>query len=178
MSTGHLVQVAVFAALIGALGLLPPIPLGFTPVPITLQTLGVMLAGLLLGPTRGALACVVLLLLVAAGLPVLAGGRGGLGVFLGPTAGFLWAWPLGALVAGSCVPRGVGVRFWRALLGAVIGGIVVVYLGGVAWLATAGGLGWDRATLTTLAFLPGDVVKAALAASAAVSVSRALPPLR
>ncbi|MEO0425331.1 MAG: biotin transporter BioY [Pseudomonadota bacterium] len=178
MSTRHLVQVAVFAALIGALGLLPPIPLGFTPVPITLQTLGVMLAGVLLGPIRGALACVVLLLLVAAGLPVLAGGRGGLGVFLGPTAGFLWAWPLGAWVAGACVPQGAGVGFWRALLGAVLGGIVVVYFGGIAWLATAGGLGWSRAALTSLAFVPGDLVKAVLAASAATSVSRALPPAR
>ncbi|MFC6258113.1 biotin transporter BioY, partial [Kocuria oceani] len=78
-TTQNTVLVAVFAALIAALGLVPPITVGIVPVPITLQTLGVMLAGALLGPVRGMLSVVVLEVLVLAGLPLLAGGRGGLG---------------------------------------------------------------------------------------------------
>ena len=76
-ATENTVLVAVFAALIAALGLVPPITIGILPVPITLQTLGVMLAGALLGPVRGMLSVVVLEVLVLAGLPLLAGGRAG-----------------------------------------------------------------------------------------------------
>ena len=67
----------------GVLGLIPPIALSITPVPITLQSLGVMLAGGLLGSRLGALSQLVFLLIVGVGAPLLAGGRGGLGVFLG-----------------------------------------------------------------------------------------------
>ena len=81
--TRNTVYVAVFAAMIAAMGLLPPITLGIIPVPITLQTLGVMLAGALLGPWRGALASSVVVILSLAGLPLLAGGRGGLGILFG-----------------------------------------------------------------------------------------------
>lgn len=183
MTTRDLVLVAVFAALVAALGLVPPIPVGFTPVPVTLQTLGVMLCGLLLGPARGALACVVLLALVAAGFPLLAGGRGGLGVFVGPTAGFLYAWPLGAAASGAVArlaPPQLARRRLRAawalaFTAAVAGGIGVVYLGGILWLGTVAGLGLQAAAVTSLVFVPVDLIKAALAAFAAVSVARALP---
>ena len=84
LPTRNTVYVAVFAAMIAAMGLVPPITLGVIPVPITLQTLGVMLAGAMLGPWRGSLASLVVIVLSVAGLPLLAGGRGGLGVLLGP----------------------------------------------------------------------------------------------
>ena len=73
-------KVALFAAVMGVLGLMPPIPIGVIPVPITLQTLGVILSGGILGARLGAMSQIVFLLLVATGLPLLAGGRGGLGV--------------------------------------------------------------------------------------------------
>jgi biotin transport system substrate-specific component len=96
LSTKDIVHIALFAALTAALGLFPPLTLPVIGVPITAQSLGVMLAGSIIGSKRGALALALFLLLVAIGLPLLAGGRGGVGVFLGPGGGFLLAWPLGA----------------------------------------------------------------------------------
>ena len=100
MTTRDIVLVALFAAIIIVLGLLPPLTLGFIPVPITAQSLGVMLAGCILGAKRGAAAVLLVVLLVAIGLPVLSGGRGGLAVFAGPTAGYLIGWVFGAFVTG------------------------------------------------------------------------------
>src|SRR3954463_8239774 len=100
LTTRDMVHIALFAAIMAALGLLPPIPVGFIPVPITAQSMGVMLAGSILGAQRGALAILLFLALVAVGLPLLSGGRGGLGVFFGPTAGFLLSWPGGAFGTG------------------------------------------------------------------------------
>ena len=83
-----LAHIALFAALIAVLGLVPKIDLA-AGVPITAQSLGIMLCGTVLGARRGALAVLLFLGLVALGLPLLAGGRGGLGVFASPTVGFL-----------------------------------------------------------------------------------------
>ena len=80
----NLTMIALFAALIAALGLIPKFTLGFG-VPITAQSLGVMLCGTVLGAWRGGLAALLFVALVALGLPLLAGGRGGLGVFASPT---------------------------------------------------------------------------------------------
>ena len=95
MKIQKLAYVSLFAAIMGVLGLMPAIPLGFTPVPITLQTLGVMLAGSVLGarfgPKYAASSQLLFLLLVATGLPLLSGGRGGLGVFRG-TRKWLFNW--------------------------------------------------------------------------------------
>ena len=110
LTTRDMVHIALFAAIMAALGLLPPIPVGFIPVPITAQSMGVMLAGSILGAKRGALAILLFLALVAVGLPLLSGGRGGLGVFFGPTAGFLLSWPVGAFVTGWLTER-----FWKRL---------------------------------------------------------------
>lgn len=90
MNTRDLVLVALFTAIIVVLGLVPPITLGFIPVPITAQSMGVMLAGCIIGAKRGALAFLLLVLLVAIGLPVLSGGRGGLAVLAGPSGGFIF----------------------------------------------------------------------------------------
>ena len=113
MKSNNTVLVALFAALIVVLSLVPPIPLPAIPVPVTLQTLGAMLAGAMLGPVRGALACLLYLALAAIGLPVLPGGRGGMGAFLGPTGGFLIGMPIGAFVTGWLARRLAG----RAHLG-------------------------------------------------------------
>jgi biotin transport system substrate-specific component len=171
-----LALVAVFAALIAALGL----PGSFTPfglsVPITAQTLGVMLAGLLLGARRGALAVLVFLVLVAAGLPLLAGGRGSLAVFAGPSAGYLVGWVAGAFVTGLVADvRPERLPLVSLLVAAVLGGIVVVYLVGIPVLAWRAGLPIPKAVAANWVFLPGDLAKAVVAAVVARGVERGYP---
>lgn len=183
MSTRDLVLTALFAAIIVVLGLLPPITVGFIPVPITAQSLGVMLAGVVLGGKRGGAAVLLVLLLVAIGLPVLSGGRGGLAVFAGPTAGFLLGWLLGAFVTGFLSERLVnaeqsglvqGVGFF---LSAFLGGVVVVYFFGIVYLGLVGSTGIANAFLGSLAFVPADIVKAIVAALAGRAVMAGYPLL-
>src|SRR5450631_4516559 len=107
LSSRDLALVASFAALIAVLGLPAGITVFGNAVPITLQTLGVMLAGSILGWKRGSLSVIVLLVLVGAGLPLLSGGRGGLAVFFGPSAGYLFGWVFGA-EAPAGIPAVVG----------------------------------------------------------------------
>lgn len=140
MSTRDLVHIALFAAIVASLGLIPPLTLGLIPVPITAQSLGVMLAGAILGSRRGGLALLVFVLLVAIGLPVLAGGRGGLGVFFGPSGGFVLAFPIAAFVIGALIERFWDrLGFFTAFASILAGGIGVMYAIGVPWLAAAGG---------------------------------------
>ena len=171
-TSADLARIAAFAALIAVLGIVPPIAVGL-PVPVTLQTMGVMLAGLILGARRGALAVIVLLALVAVGLPLLSGGRGGLGVFAGPSAGYLVGFVLGAYVTGW-VREHLETRLpfpAAALIAALVGGIGAVYLVGIPVLVWRTGAD----PLAALVFLPADLVKAVLATLVAVGVRRALP---
>ncbi|WP_312995437.1 biotin transporter BioY [Achromobacter animicus] len=183
MKSNNTVLVALFAALIVVLSLMPPIPMPGIPVPITLQTLGVMLAGAMLGPVRGALACLLYLALAAIGLPVLPGGRGGLGAFFGPTGGFLIGMVAGAFVTGwlarRLATRGTGT--WVGLAGyvaaCVVGGIAVVYAFGVPWLSAVTKMGMAKAAGAVVVFLPGDLIKAVVAAWVASRVERVWPML-
>lgn len=170
-----LARVAVFAAIIAVLGL----PGGFTvfgSVPITAQTLGVMLAGAILGPWLGALSVTVVLTLVAVGLPLLAGGRGGVAVFLGPSAGYLLGWIVGAIVIGLIVHAG-GRKpvIWRTFVGVVTGGILVVYAIGIPVQSLVTRLPLAETVLTSLVFLPGDLVKAVLATAIVTTLVKAYP---
>ncbi|WP_117190766.1 biotin transporter BioY [Rhizobium terrae] len=186
MSTRDLVLAALFAAIIVALGLVPPIILGFIPVPITAQSLGVMLAGVVLGAKRGGFAVLLVLVLVAIGLPVLSGGRGGLATFASPTAGYLVGWFFAAVVAGYLSERFVDrsqsgiVQITGFFLAALLGGVVVDHGLGIIWLAFGTGTGLSTAFLGDLAFVPGDVLKAMIAALAgrAVMVGYPLLPQR
>ena len=168
MNTSSLVRIALFAALIAVLGLIPRIDIPFAAgVPITAQTLGVMLAGLLLGPRLGALAVLLFLFAVALGAPVLSGGRGGLGVFFSPTVGFLVGWVMGAWACGwifAALMRATSRRLISALLACWLGGIAVIYLPGILGLAMVAGMPVQKAALAALAFLPGDILKSILAA--------------
>lgn len=174
MTTRDIVLIALFAALTAALGLFPPIYV--FAVPITAQTLGVMLAGSVLGSKRGGLAMLLFLVLVAVGAPILAGGRGGFGIFASPSGGFLLSWPIAAFVIGFLTERA-----WPRLnygIAAVInafGGIVVVYVVGIPWLAAAAEMDLAKAAGASAAFIPGDLVKVAIAAFVAVTVKRAYP---
>jgi len=184
MTTKDTVLIALFAALIVVLSLLPPIPLGVIPAPITLQTLGVMLAGAMLGPWRGLLACLLYMALWMIGLPVLPGGRGGLGVLAGPTGGFLLGMLAGSFVIGLIAKRFASATSRTAQLAGyfiacVVGGIVMIYAVGIPWLAMVTGMGLQKAMWGSLAFLPGDLLKAAATAVIAYRVRRAWPmPLR
>ncbi len=176
MSSRDLALVASFAALIAVLGLPGSISLFGSAVPITLQTLGIMLAGSILGWKRGALSVVVLLVLVAAGLPLLAGGRGGLAVFFGPTAGYLIGWVLGAAVIGWLVQRRLpAYPLWWGGLANVVGGIAMVYLIGIPVLAAATSTSLWLAATGSLVFLPGDALKVVIATAVASAVHRGYP---
>lgn len=170
-----LARVAVFAAIIAVLGL----PGGFTlmgGVPITAQTLGVMLAGAILGPWLGALSVSVVLALVAVGMPLLAGGRGGAGVFLGPSAGYLVGWIVGAIVIGLIVHAGGRKPVaWRTFVGMVTGGILVVYAIGIPVQSLVTRLPLAETFLTSLLFLPGDLLKAVLATIIVTTLVKAYP---
>ncbi|TQN32478.1 biotin transport system substrate-specific component [Haloactinospora alba] len=166
--------IGVFAALIAVLSLPFSIPVG--PVPITLQTLGVMLAPSLLGAKRGTLAVLTFLALVLAGLPLLPGGRGGVGPFLGPTGGYMLGWVVGALVIGLLAQRmAPRYRFLPGFGINILGGIGVIYAVGVPWSAVALGDELLASIIATGAFLPGDLAKALLASAVASAVFRAYP---
>lgn len=181
MRTKNTVLVALFAALMVVLSLAPPIPVPALPVPITLQALGVMLCGCLLGPGRGTLAVLLYLVLAAIGLPVLPGGRGGLGVFAGPTGGFLLGMLLGAAVCGWVArglahgSKGTVLALAGYVVAALAGGLVVVYAVGIPWLATVAGMSMQKAALAMAVFVPGDVVKALVAAVVSFRVQRVWP---
>lgn len=173
MDTKSIVYIALFAALTAALGLFPPITMPVTGVPITAQSMGPMLAGAILGAKRGALSQVLFLALVAAGLPLLAGGRGGMVVFAGVTAGFLISWPIAAYLIGTLMRRAGGLVPQMAVI--ALGGIGVVYLIGTAWLILATGMPAMKGIMGMAPFVPGDIIKVVLSAVIARSVARAMP---
>lgn len=177
-SSRSLALVALFAALLAVFGLIPKIDLPFG-VPITLQTLGVMLAGCLLGPWRGLLAMLLFLVAVAFGLPLLSGGRGGLAVFAAPSAGFLLGWPLAAAASGLVMwalpGRGPRALALKAFAASVAGGIGVLYVCGIAGLVLLARLSVWQATVASMAFVPGDLAKAVLCALVVRTVARGLP---
>ncbi|MTH98827.1 biotin transporter BioY [Roseibium sp. RKSG952] len=177
MTDRSIVQIAFYAALIAALGLLPPVAIPFLGgVPITAQTLGVMLAGVMLGPVRGGLAVLLLLFLVALGAPLLAGGRGGLGVFAGASVGFLIGWPIGAFVTGLIMQRTKSLAVLpSAAISSVVGGIGVVYLFGIPGLVLMADLSFSKALIGSAVYIPGDLIKVAIAAVVAQTVARGLP---
>jgi biotin transport system substrate-specific component len=176
LSARDLALVSSFAALIAVLGLPGSVHVFGNAVPITLQTLGVMLAGSILGWKRAALSVLVLLVLVAAGLPLLSGGRGGLAVFYGPSAGYLVGWVFGAAVIGWLVQRRLpAYPMWWGALANILGGIGAVYLVGIPVQAAATGTSVWVATVSSMAFLPGDVTKVVIATAVASAVHRGYP---
>jgi biotin transport system substrate-specific component len=172
-----LVQIALYAAIIAVLGLMPKFDLPLAGgVPITAQSMGIMLAGVMLGAWRGAAAVALFLLVVAFGAPLLAGGRGGLGVFFGPSAGFLLGYPAAAFVAGFIMQKLKNQPVLPvALVAAVVGGIIVLYPLGIIGMSALGSLSPLDAAKACLIFIPGDTIKAVLVALVAQTVARGLP---
>jgi len=175
LTASDLARIAVFAAIVAVLGLPGGLSV-FGGVPITVQTLGVMLAGAILGPWRGALSMVVFLALVALGLPLLSGGRGGAGVFAGASAGYLVGWIAGAFVIGLIVHAGGRRLTWvRTALGIVLGGIVTVYAFGIPVQAFVMRIPLAQTAQLSAVFLPGDLMKAAIATAITMTLVRAYP---
>jgi biotin transport system substrate-specific component len=139
------------------------IPLPFSPVPVTGQTMAVLLVGALLGSRRGSLAVLVYIAQGLAGLPVFAGGAAGPARLLGPTGGYLVGFVLAAYLVGLLAERGWDRRVGTTAAAMALGN-VVIYAVGALWLAVfVGGL-VPALTAGVLPFIPGDLVKIAAAA--------------
>lgn len=172
----NVAMIALFAALIAVLSTVPQVHLPFG-IPVTAQGLGIMLCGTVLGAKRGALAVLLYLAVGAMGLPIFAGGRGGLAPFMGPSAGFLIGFPVAAFVIGFIVER------WRSNIGAVaffasvFGAIPVLYTLGITGLVlfATKETSFATATAAMAVFLPGDMLKAVLAAVITRSLAKARP---
>jgi biotin transport system substrate-specific component len=139
------------------------IPVPFSPVPLTMQPLAVLLVGVTLGSRRGAAAAALYLFEGASGMPVFAQGHGGAFWLSAATAGYLWSYPLAAFVAGWFSERGWGSTSLRAIAG-MLAALTIIYAGGFSWLAVLTG---PRAALTLgiVPFVVADIVKVALGAA-------------
>jgi biotin transport system substrate-specific component len=139
------------------------IPVPFTPVPLTLQPIAVLLVGAALGSTRGAAAASLYLLEGLSGLPVFAQGHGGPLWLLGPTAGYLYSYPFAAFISGWFSERGWGNTVARAICGMLIA-LAVIYAGGWSWLAISVG---PRAAFTMgiAPFAIADAIKVIIGAA-------------
>ncbi|CUH94812.1 putative membrane protein [Propionispora sp. 2/2-37] len=167
-----LIYAALFAAVISVLGFIS-IPLPFSPVPVTGQTLGIMLAGSILSARQAGLSVLVFILIGAAGVPVFAGSTGGIGILLGPRGGYLFGFLAGAIMIAWL--RGKNPPVWRLVMANTAGGIGMVYLSGVLWLSAVTGMAWSKAVMVgALPYIPGDVGKVLIAALIGSAVRRQL----
>ena len=167
IEAGLVVGASLFVALCARVA----VPLPFTPVPLTLQNFAVVLIGLLLGSRRGAIALALYLGEGALSLPVFSGGSGGIAPLLGPTGGYLMAYPLVAFVSGWIAER--GARSFRRYAVAAVVGEVVLFAGGLAWL-TLWTLGswWQAAHFGLYPFVFAEVAKVMAAAGLAARLPR------
>jgi biotin transport system substrate-specific component len=168
LNTRDLTYIAFFAALTGMLSYVTiPLPL----VPITLQTLAVMMAGSLLTPKQAGLSMFVFLSLGAIGIPVFAGGHAGIGMIVGPTGGYLVGFLIGAVVISLL--RGKTNNKYQLIFANIIGGIFVVYLIGVPWLSFMTHMSLAKAFVVGgLYFIPSDLIKAVVASVIAIKLNR------
>ena len=173
MTSAPPLRMTVYASLLAALiaaGAYLSIPIG--PVPIVLQNLFVFLAGLLLGPRWGMASVGVYLLAGALGLPVFAGGVGGIGRFAGSTGGYLVGYIPAVYVIGWIAEK------WHARVivdvAAMILGSMVVYFFGIAWLKMLTGMTLSKTLMVGMVpFIPGDIIKIA----ATVPIAKTLRPV-
>jgi len=171
--------IAVFAALVAGAALVPGLALNGFGVPITFQTLAVMLTGLVLGPARGFAAVGLYTVLGLAGLPIFSQGRSGLAILAGPSAGYIIAFPIAAAAVGwlatVVIRRTTKARALWFFLAATATSIVFVHTLGVLGIALNSKATLEQAFLSDLVFYPGDIIKNLLAAAVAVALHRAFP---
>ena len=169
LTTKELILSAIFAAMTCVLALIA-IPLPFTPVPITLHVMGVAMAGAILGKKLGFISQGVYMLLGAIGLPVFSGGRGGIGVILGPTGGYIIGFVIGAFVIGFLVENlsryanGKKSEFFILFFSMIVG-LAVIYIIGALQLKAVLGLTLPQAIAGGVTpFIASDFVKVSLGA--------------
>jgi biotin transport system substrate-specific component len=161
-----MVFASLFAALTAA-GAYIQIPVPFSPVPVTLQVFFVLLAGSMLKSKWGSLSMVVYTLLGIAGLPVFAGGSSGIGVLFGPTGGYIFGFILAAYLTGKLSEKAESAGKSGFAINALnmSTGVLVIYALGVSQLMLVAEIGsWTALTLGAIPFLPGEIVKTAVAA--------------
>lgn len=170
--TTYLTLCGLFAALMAICSLIT-VPLGFTPVPVNLGTLGVFLTGGILGKKYGTVSMSVYVLLGAIGVPVFAGFRGGLGVLAGPTGGYIIGYIVAVFIIGLLIERmerrnrGSEVRpnastffDYASIAFAMVVGLLVCYTLGTCWFMISTGTGvWASLIACVFPFLPGDGLK-------------------
>lgn len=176
MKTKDITKIAIMISIIIVLGFFPPIPISLLPVPIVIQNAGFMLSGLLLGKKNGTIATLLFLLLVAVGFPLLAGGRGGMTVFFSVTAGYLFAYPIATFMIGWLTKRfnpnnqnsmyGFGITF-------LFGALFIDFCGAVG-VSLLSDVSLSNSLLASLAFIPGDTIKAFLTVFIAKRISKSL----
>lgn len=177
--------IAVFAALVAGSALIAAIPVGGMGVPITVQTLAVMLTGLALGPARAFAAVGLYVLLGLAGLPIFSGGRSGLGVLAGPSAGYIIGFVFAATAVGwltvVVLRRTAGrpgrLRAVLLFAAAMVSSIIFVHGLGILGMMINAKLDFSKAFLADLVFYPGDVIKNVLAVTIALALHKAFPDL-
>ena len=168
--TANIARAALFAALMGGFAYVSfPNPLAVG-VPVTLQGLGVFLAGIMLGPVWGAVAMILSLAAGAVGAPVFSGGAAGLGFLIGsPTLGYLWSYPVAAGVIGLIVHQGVDIRDYAAistpiLVGAMVAGTTIIYALGTIGFAVVQNVSlYEAFLISAVAFIPFEALKIAAA---------------
>lgn len=165
--TKSLIQMAMMATLLVVLGFIPALPLGFIPVPIVLQNLGVMMAGVILGGRKGSLS-ILLFFLVGLVIPVFSGLRSTIPVLTGPTAGYVIAWFFVPLLISYGVKLINKKNFIAIFLIVWLAGVLFVDVAGAVWLASYTNIPLDKSLLQNLVFIPGDTIKAIIAAVVAV----------
>ncbi|XYY60241.1 biotin transporter BioY [Bacillus velezensis] len=178
MKLTEMMHIAVFTAIMGLLGSLPPLFLSFTPVPITLQTIGVLLSGSILKPKAAFLSQLLFLLIVACGAPLLSGGRGGFGVFFGPSAGYLIAYPLAALLLSLSIQGLRSVAVPHLFIRQFLFGVLFLYVIGIPVQAFMMHIDILTAVKLSLIYVPGDLLKAAAASFATVRIRKTLQASR
>lgn len=166
------IYASLFAALTAVLGFVS-IPLPFSPVPVSGQSLGIMLAGSILTMRQAALSVLTFILLGAIGIPVFSGFVGGLSVVIGPRGGYYLGFLLG--VIAIALLKGKNNNPWRLAFANCIGGIIFVYLFGILWLGFITNMGIEKAFMAgALPFLPGDLFKIFVATTIGVAINRRL----
>ncbi|KRF06311.1 transcriptional regulator [Arthrobacter sp. Soil782] len=174
--------IAVFAAVVAASAILPAIPVGQVGVPITLQTLAIMVTGIVLGPWRAGAALSLYVAVALAGLPIFSQFRGGIGVLFGPSAGYIIAFPIAAFVVGFLARivfrRFSRYRFLALFVACTVTSLLITHPLGIIGMMINAKLDLAAAIAADVVFLPGDVLKNLAAAAIGLSVLKAFPRLQ
>jgi len=171
LSTKEVTMCALFAALTSVMSQIS-IPLPFTAVPFTMQLFAVGLCGLILGPKLGFISQLIYILMGAIGIPVFAQFQGGIGIVLGPTGGYIWAFPIAALVIGFVIKK------HSSTIGKIIGmtlGLLSIYILGTIQFSIVSGMSIiDSIYMAVLPFVVLDIAKFYLAIAVSKPISKAV----